>query len=61
MKKDGKREREMEVNGVRFEVLTLVRIKIRVFWNMKPCKLVGRYQRFGGNFYLYLHGKRDSK
>jgi len=25
------------------------------------CILVGKYQRFGGNFYLYLHGGKGSK
>jgi hypothetical protein len=25
-----------------------------VFWVLTPCGLVGRYQRFGGTYYLHL-------
>jgi hypothetical protein len=31
---------------VRFEVLTAV--KMMMFWVVAPCRLVGRYHRFGG-------------
>jgi hypothetical protein len=35
-----------------FEVLTAVLLKIRVFWNVAPCKLVNSYRHFEGAAFL---------
>jgi hypothetical protein len=40
---------------VRFEVLTAVKMQIFVFLVETPCGFVGRYQRFGGTYYIYLN------
>jgi hypothetical protein len=39
---------------MRFDVLTAVKMSMLVFWVVTPCGLVGRYQRFGGTYCLYL-------
>jgi hypothetical protein len=39
---------------VRFEVLTVVKMTMLFFWVVTPCRLVGRYQRFGGTCCLHL-------
>jgi hypothetical protein len=31
-------------------------MSMSVFWVVTPCILVGRYQRFGGTYCLYLQG-----
>jgi hypothetical protein len=31
---------------MRFEVLTVVKLSMLVFWDVTPCGLVGRHQRF---------------
>jgi hypothetical protein len=42
------------VNDVKFEVLTAVKILMLVFWVVRPCGLVGRYQHFVGTYCLHL-------
>jgi hypothetical protein len=39
---------------MRFEVLTAVRMATLFFWTVTPCRLVGRYQRFGEIHRLHL-------
>jgi hypothetical protein len=41
-----------------------VNIKTTAFWDMTPCTLVERYQRFGEKYYLHSQGRKvkvDSK
>jgi hypothetical protein len=38
----------------KFEVLMTVNINIAVSWDLTPCNLVGRYQRFAQTCYLHL-------
>jgi hypothetical protein len=38
----------------RLQVLMAVKIKTLVFWVVTPCRLVGRYQNFGGTYCLHL-------
>jgi hypothetical protein len=38
---------------VRYEVLKAVKMLL-AFWAVTPCGLVGRYQRFGGTYFLHL-------
>jgi hypothetical protein len=45
-----------KLNYMRSEVLTTVKMSILVFWVVTPCGLIGRYQRFGGIYYLHLQG-----
>jgi hypothetical protein len=33
--------------NMRYEVVTVVRMTMLFFWIETPCRLVGRYQRFG--------------
>jgi hypothetical protein len=40
---------------MRFDVFTAERI-ILLFWVLAPCRLVGRYQRFGETYCLHLQG-----
>jgi hypothetical protein len=42
--------------SVRLEVFAVVKMSILVFWIVKPCALVGRYQRFVGTYCLHVHG-----
>jgi hypothetical protein len=35
-------------------------MSILVFWVVTPYELVGRYQRFGGTYYLHLQGNIDN-
>jgi len=37
------------------EYLTVVLLKIHVFWNVTPCRLAGSSRRFGGQQHLHLH------
>jgi hypothetical protein len=37
---------DINLNFVRYEVLTAVRMSMLFSWIMTPCRLVGRYQRF---------------
>jgi hypothetical protein len=39
---------------LRFEVLTVVSMKIQAFWHMMPCRMV--YRHSGVNLYLHLQG-----
>jgi hypothetical protein len=41
----------------RFEVFTVVKIQIKVFWIVMPCSFVVGYQCFGGPFCLHLHSE----
>jgi hypothetical protein len=36
-----------------------MRLKIVVFWDVTPCTLVNRYQRFGGICCLHLQGDTE--
>jgi hypothetical protein len=38
---------------MRTEVLMAVKTLILIFWVVTPCKLLGRYQHFGGIYCLY--------
>jgi hypothetical protein len=46
-------------------VLTLNFMTSMVLWGMSPCRLVGRYQRFGGTYCLHVptiqHGATTRK
>jgi hypothetical protein len=44
---------------VRFEVLTTVSTKIRAFWDIAPCRLVGVDRRFTGAFCLHHQAMND--
>lgn len=39
--------------GMRFEVITVLNINIKVWWDVRPCSSVNRYQSFEGNSCLY--------
>jgi hypothetical protein len=41
------------IDSVRFQVLTTVSIKIRAFWDVLPCSLVGVDQHFGSVYCLH--------
>jgi hypothetical protein len=41
---------------VRFQVLTAASIKIRAFWVVAPCSLVGLDRRFRGAYCLHNQG-----
>jgi hypothetical protein len=41
---------------VRLQVLTAASIKIRVFWNVMPCSLIGVDRRFRGAYCLHHQG-----
>jgi hypothetical protein len=43
---------------LRFEVLTAVNMKITVFWDVIPCRLVNIYKYFGGTCCLHLQERR---
>jgi len=38
-----------------FEVFTMVKIQVEVFWVVTPCSVVTGYQCFGGSCYFHLH------
>jgi hypothetical protein len=44
----------------RFNVITTILMKIRVFGVVAYCRLVRTYRRFGRTFYLYGHCQDDS-
>jgi hypothetical protein len=37
-----------------FEVIMAAKISMLFFWVVTPCRLAGRYQRFGGTYYFHL-------
>jgi hypothetical protein len=39
---------------MKFEVLTAVKMSMLFFWIVTSCGLAGRYQRFGGTYFLHL-------
>jgi hypothetical protein len=39
-----------------FEVLTVVKMSMLVFWVVLPRRLVGTYECFGGTYCLHLQG-----
>jgi hypothetical protein len=39
---------------MRFQVITAVSVKFRVFWDVAPCSHVQVYQRFRNAYYLHL-------
>jgi hypothetical protein len=39
----------------RFEVFTVVKIQVEVFWAVTPCSVVARFRHFGCVFRLHLH------
>jgi hypothetical protein len=41
---------------LRFNVLTVMKMAIMVFWVVTPCSFVGGYQRFRGTYRLHLQG-----
>jgi hypothetical protein len=43
----------------RSEVLTAVRIKITIFWDVTQCSLVNMYQYFKGICCLHFQGRKD--
>jgi hypothetical protein len=43
-------------NFVRFRFLAASGMKMKVFWNIVPCSLVGVDRRFRGAYYLLHHG-----
>jgi hypothetical protein len=44
---------EFHVILVRFQVFTVVSMKMTVFWDVVPCSLVEVYQCFRGAYYLH--------
>jgi hypothetical protein len=42
------------------DVLTVVKMSMLVIWVVPPCGLVGRFQRFGGKYYLHLALKMEA-
>jgi hypothetical protein len=42
---------------VRFQVLTAASMKIRVFWDIPPCSLVGLDRRFRGAYFPHPQGR----
>jgi hypothetical protein len=54
-------EREI-YSKLRFEVFTVVKFEVEVFWYVASCSDMVRYQRFGGPCCLHLRGevKRDA-
>jgi hypothetical protein len=44
------------IQFARFEVPTVVKIHVEVFWFVVPCDVVG-YHSFGGAYFLHLHGE----
>jgi hypothetical protein len=46
-----------ESTVARFEVFTVTKIRVEVFWVMTPCSDVVGYRRFGGPYCLYLQGE----
>jgi hypothetical protein len=45
-----------QVQNVRLEVLTALKMTVLFFWVVTPCRLIGRYQRFGETYCLHLQG-----
>jgi hypothetical protein len=45
----------------KFDVLTLVHLKITIFWNALVCSLVEVYRRFGETYCLHLQGRKASR
>jgi hypothetical protein len=43
-----------ETHCMRFEIAMAVKLSMLVFWVVMPRVLVGRYQRFGGTYFLHL-------
>jgi hypothetical protein len=41
---------------MRSEVLKATKMSMLVFWVVTACELVGKYQRFGGKYYLHPQG-----
>jgi len=41
--------------AMRFEVFTVVKIQVEVFWVVMPCSVVAGHQQFGGTCCLHLH------
>jgi hypothetical protein len=41
----------------KFEFLTALNINIMIRWNVTPCNVVDRYQRFGGACCFKLHNR----
>jgi hypothetical protein len=39
---------------MRFEVFTVLKMSMMVFWVVTPCGLAGAYQRFEGTYHLHL-------
>jgi hypothetical protein len=48
-------------NCVRFQFLTAAVMKIRAFWDIVPCSLVGVDWRFRGAYCLHHHGAISQK
>jgi hypothetical protein len=46
----------IRVKYVIFQAVTAASMKIRAFWHVAPCSLVGVYRRFSGAYYLNLQG-----
>jgi hypothetical protein len=46
------------IQGVRFEVFTVVTMKNAVFWDVAPCRSCGN-QHFGGAYRLHLQGRKS--
>jgi hypothetical protein len=45
------------LNYAKYQVLTVVLMKIQILWNVTQCRLVNSYQRFGDAWCLHLQGK----
>jgi hypothetical protein len=46
----------MDEEYTRCEVLTAMKALMLVFWVVKQCGLVGKYQCFGGTYCFHLQG-----
>jgi len=44
------------VYSATFQALTAVLLKIRFFWDVKPCRLVNVYRHFEPQYCLHLQG-----
>jgi hypothetical protein len=47
------RTEEGSIYFVRFQILTVAKMKIRAFWDVAPCSLVGVYRYFRGTYCLH--------
>jgi hypothetical protein len=45
------------LSATRFDVSTVVKIQVQVFWVVTSCTAVGEYQHFGGPFCLHFRVK----